>query len=446
VSSPDQGATDLSLEAAFDVLPSRVLVASVTGSGAQFNQHVYAVISGVPLGRFAELERNVIQLEPQFVRIFYNDRQETASRDQLESFILAAELAQRAGATINVTWQSGGVARPDQSMGRFAEVLAYLAGSRGLANLRWATVQNEPNSTKITPEQNGAMYRSLDRHLAAAGVREQIRFMGGDLVQTNQRVWFEYMASRLADLLDAYSVHIYWNYWDTAKFERRLADVRSIVDGLPESGRKPLFVSEFGVRGKRGTKAPAPGTFADGTPIARTRIAAFQHAWFQIVASQLGYAGTAKWDCYFGKYDRGTQEYYVIGPWRDGWPLYPTYHVLRLVTETTEPGWKVVAVRRRGLAARTKHLTAFAGAEQELTILGLDAAGGMLNSPSPIEVTYTIGGLPSRASFTFVVWNRTGDGQNEVVGTIAADGAGVATVAVPRHAVFALTTKPVSLS
>ena len=132
-----------------------MLVPSTTGSGAQFNQQVYAAISGVPLARFAELERKVLQLEPQFVRIFYNDRQAASARDQLESFLLTAELAQRVGATINVTWQSGGVAQPDQSMRRFADVLAYLARSRGLTNLSWATVQNEPNSTKITPAQNG---------------------------------------------------------------------------------------------------------------------------------------------------------------------------------------------------------------------------------------------------------------------------------------------------
>ena len=48
-----------------------------------------------------------------------------------------------------------------------------------------------------------------------------------------------------------------------------------------------------------------------------------------------------------------------------------------------------------------------------------------------------------RATFNFVVWNRTGDGRNEVVGTIAANKAGVATVVVPLHAVLALTTKPV---
>lgn len=425
-------------------MPSQVLVPSWSGAGAQFNQHVYAAITGAPLARFSDLEQKVLRLGPQLVRLFYNDRQETASRDQLESFLLATELAQRAGATINVTWQSGGVATPDRSMGRFADVLAYLAAGRGLTNVRWATIQNEPNSTKITPAQNGAMYRALDRHLTAAGVREQIRFMGGDLVQDNQRAWFRYMASQLADLLDAYSVHIYWDYWDVAKFRRRLADVQSIVAGLPESGRKPVYVTEYGVRGRRVPGVPVPGTYADGTPIARTTIAAFQQAWFQIVAAQRGYAGAVKWDCYYGKYDRGNQAHYTIGPWRERWPLFPTYFALRLLTVTTEPGWKVVALQRRQPSARTKYLVAFAGPARELTILGLDSRGAALNGVSSTQVDYTIGGLPPRASFSQLVWNRTGAGQIEVLDAIGADDAGVATVSAPLHSVFALTTQPTS--
>jgi hypothetical protein len=274
-------------------------------------------------------------------------------------------------------------------------------------------------------------------------VREQIRFMGGDLLQRNQQVWFEHMAAQLSDILDAYSVHIYWDYTDTTKFARRLSDVQQIVSGLPASGRKPVFVTEYGVRGKREPDEPKPGLFADGTPIGQTTIAAFQQAWFQIMAAQLGYAGTVKWDCYYGKYDRGTQAHYAIGPWQEGWPLYPTYFLLRLVTRTTEPGWRVVALERRQASAATKELAAFAGPAGELTILGLDSAGATLNEVSPTQVAYTIGGLPPDASFTLVVWNRAGGGQNHIVGNVAANGEGVATVEVPLHAVFALTTRPV---
>ena len=41
-------------DAELEVMPSKVLVPSSTGAGAQFNQHVYAAITGAPLERFAE--------------------------------------------------------------------------------------------------------------------------------------------------------------------------------------------------------------------------------------------------------------------------------------------------------------------------------------------------------------------------------------------------------
>jgi hypothetical protein len=427
-----------------EVMPSKVLVPSSTGAGAQFNQHVYAAITGAPLERFADLEEKVALLGPQLVRIFYNDRQESGARDQLESFLLVAELAQRAGATVNVTWQSGGVSTPDRSMGRFAEVLAYLADTRGLSGVRWATVQNEPNTTKITFEQYGALYRALDRHLAAAGVRDQVRLMGGDLVQDDQKAWLAYMASRLAGLLDAYSIHVYWDYWDTARFRGRLAEVRKLANALPAAGRKPLYVTEYGVRGRRPAGVPAPGLYEDGTPLARTRIAAFQQAWFQIAAAQLGYAGTVRWDCFAGKYDRGTQAFSAIGPWQEAWPLFPGYEALRLVTATTGPGWRVLAVERRRPSAGPKHLTAFAGPAGELTVLGLNARGAQLEGVSPTVASYAIGGLPPSAPLTLAVWNRTGDGRNEYAGEVVSDAAGAVTVRVPLHAVFALSSVAVA--
>jgi hypothetical protein len=423
-----------------EVMRSKVLVPSSAGAGAQFNQHVYAAITGAPLERFADLEEKVAVLGPQLVRVFYNDRHESGARDQLESFVLAVELAQRVGATINVTWQSGGVTTPERSMRRLAEVLSYLVSARGLSGVRWATVQNEPNTTKITLEQYGALYRALDRHLAAAGIRDQVLLMGGDLVQEDQKRWLQYLASRLAGLLDAYSIHVYWDFWDTAKFRSRLAEVRRLVNGLPASGRKPLYVTEYGVRGRRPAGVPAPGLYEDGTPLARTRIAAFQQAWFQVAAAQLGYVGTVRWDCYAAKYDRGTQAFSAIGPWQEGWPTFPGYEALRLVTATTAPGWRVLAVQRRRPSARPKHLTAFAGPEGELTVLGLHAGGAQLDGVSATVASYALGGLPPSSPFTLVVWNRTGDGRNEYADEVVSDAAGAVSVTAPLHAVFALTT------
>ena len=279
--------------------------------------------------------------------------------------------------------------------------------------------------------------------------------MGGDLIEGppnpnspyNHRKWFAHMSNRMSDILDAYSVHVYWNYWDVARFQQRLRDVQEIAGGLAH--RKPLFVTEYGTRGRdrRPNTIDDPGNFREGSanpvPLAQTNVAAFQHAWFQILAAQLGYAGTVKWDGYYGKYDRGTQAYYTIGkPETDGWPLYPTYFLLRLVTMTTEPGWRVLQLNQSGSSERTKHLAAFAGGDDELTILGLDSEGADVNTTSSTRVDYTIGGLPPRASFSLLLWNKSGNGQIVRDSTVTANADGVAQVrSVPLQSVFALTTK-----
>ena len=86
--------------------------------------------------------------------------------------------------------------------------------------------------------------------------------MGGDLIRENQETWFTYMAEHMTDILDAYSVHIYWDYDvdpHEVKFLTRLADVLGtdgILSKMAPAGRKPVFVTEFGVRGT-GTPEPA---------------------------------------------------------------------------------------------------------------------------------------------------------------------------------------------
>ena len=459
-------------------LTKKVLVKKLTGCGVQFNQHVFAAITDLPEERFHDLETKVVALAPQFVRIFYNDKQEgdpmdpgqtAPQKNKWSSFVRTVKLAQLAGATINVTWQSGKLATiqdRDRSMTRFANVLETLVRTSHVTNLRWVTIQNEPNSPvakgkvkELTPERLGASYRKLDTLLTKKGLRKQIRFMGGDLIEgssdpkssLHHKKWFEHMSSNLAGILDGYSAHAYWNYDDVARFHERLEDTRRIVDGL--TNPKPLFITEYGVRGKnrRPNTIDDPGDFQPGaakTPLRETNVAAFQHAWFQIRAAQLGYAGTIKWDCFFGRYDRGKLAYYAIGapgPGPNGWKLYPMYHLLRLFTMTTEPGWRVLAVKSN-VVKTTKQLAAFAGQASELTIVGLDERGALLNGRSTERVSYSIGGLPGGASFTLVLWNRAGGGKLVSAGAVAADATGTATVTVPLQSVFALTTKTVPLS
>lgn len=411
--------------------------------GAQFNQHVYAALSGVPENQLPDFEDKVARLGPQLVRLFYNDAQASRSPDQRASFFRAVELAERVGAEINITWQSGGWDRPNESMARFAEVLDELVARRRLRRVRWVTIQNEPNSptaVNITPERNKAMYRALDERLRERGLKPFLRYMVGDLLEHDQEHWFQYLAAHLTDIAAAYSVHIYWDYWDTAKFQRRLADVQRIVRALPVAARKPVYVTEYGVRG---IGRPDPGSYRDGTPLKRSNIMAFQHAWFQIVAAGLGYVGTSKWDCYFGKYDKTYElEFYAIGTWEDGWPLYPTYHVLRLFMRMTKPTWRLVSQEPREGSARGKRLAAFRGPGGTMTLFGLADAGGALNTVSRSSTSFVIAGLRPGASFTLVLWNSRGDGANRIMGPVHADRAGVVRLSLPVHAVFGLTSEP----
>jgi hypothetical protein len=432
----------------FRVQESATLAQSFAGYGGQFNHHVYAAISraaGVTDDNVKDMEQKMRDLHPQFSRIFFNNTAFT-DPDRMQSFIRTVQLAQSTGATIDVTWQGGTLSVVNGTIPKFAAVLIDLVRNRGISNLRWLTLQNEPNRTKITMAQYEAQYRALDTYIQA--IRGQVKYMGGDLVRApdvgapNQQAWFQYMATKMADLLDAYSIHVFWDYWDTQKLVDRLAEVRTIVNALPEAGRKPLYVSEYGIRGLRtfnGAPAGDPGVWEDGTPMARTNVNGFQHAWFDVLAAELGYAGTSKWDSYFGKYDNGTQAYYMIGSPADGWPVYPIYNSLRLLTANVGQGWRTVNVS--SVPGTSRLLAAYVGKAGEHTVVGLDTAGAQLNTVSATPVSYTIGGLPQSKSFALTLWNEAGDGLVGPSQPATTDATGVVTISVPQQAVFALRSQ-----
>jgi hypothetical protein len=429
----------------FQVAATNVVVPSIAGYGGQFNHHVYAQISrdvGVTDANVVDMEQKMKALHPEFSRIFFTLRA-FDDPDRMQSFLRTVQLAQTAGATINITWQGGTLDVKGGNIQRFANVLIDLVKNRGITNLRWVTLQNEPNSTRLTPQQVEQEYRELDPYIQS--IRGQVKYMGGDLVRgpgngDNQQIWFDYMAQHMADILDAWSIHVFWDYWDTQKIVDRLTEVRAIWDAEPADQRKPLYVAEYGVRGLRtfsGVRAD-PGFWQDGTPISQTNVSAFQHAWFDVLSSKLGYVGTSKWDSYFGKYDNATQAYYMIGDPQSGWPLYPLYNFVRLVTSTVRSGWSVVAVD--SVPDTSRLVTAYLSKTGQRTLVGLDSAGAQLNTASTTPVSYTIGGLAPSKRLHLAVWNEAGDGVVAQSHVVVPDAAGVVTFAVPQHGVFVLTT------
>jgi hypothetical protein len=421
-------------------------LAQLGGYGAQMNQNVYAPITGAPLGVFADLESKVVAQQPGIVRVFFNDVQARTLPGALDSFYKTLQLAQRAGATINVTLQSTGSLTLSLAVTRFSNALNTAVKTYGVTNLRWVTIQNEPNSTKITPDQLELWYRALDAKLRALGLRDQIRFMGLDLVATDQQEWFAYAANNMSDLLDAYSIHVFWDYWDTAKLEQRLEDIHAILAAISPAAQKPVYSMEYGVRGIKTIGATTfvdPGVWdqTQQIPLTQTNVNAFQQGWFDVLAAQLGFAGTVKWDSYYGKYDNGSQAYYMLGQWDDSniWPVYPIYDVVRLFTQVTHPGWNVTSVEQDSILD-TRLAASYAGPNGEMTVVGLDRAGAQLNGPSPTLVPYAIGGLPHSKSLHLIEWNQNGDGRTADAGMVTTDDVGVARIDVPLQAIFALTT------
>ncbi|MBA3735056.1 MAG: hypothetical protein H0W90_07655 [Actinobacteria bacterium] len=431
----------------FRLQESATLVQSFAGYGGQFNHHVYAAISrsvGVTDDNVGDMERKMRALHPEFSRIFFTGAAFNDA-DRMQSFVRTVQLAQSTGTMINITWQGGTLNVANGTIPKFANVLIDLVRNRGITNLRWLTLQNEPNRTRITMQAYEAQYRALDPYIQS--IRGQVKYMGGDLVRSpdvgapNQEAWFQYLATNMADILDAYSIHVFWDYWDTQKLVDRLTEVRAIVDALPEGARKPLYVAEYGVRGLRkfnDLPAGDPGVWEDGTPITQTNVSAFQHAWFDVLAARLGYTGTSKWDSYFGKYDNGTQAYFMIGSPTNGWPLYPLYNFVHLLTSTVKRDWRTVNVD--GVPDSSRLLAAYVGKKGEHTIVGLDTAGAQLNALSDTQVMYTLGGLAPSQRFHLAVWNEAGDGVIGPSKIVTSDAFGVVTFASPLHGVFALTT------
>ena len=426
-----------------------MLVARFDGFGAQYNQNLFAARSreaGVTEAGVNAMKPKLAALAPQMARLFFHP-DAFDDDDLLKSFRKSVALAQETlpkGGAINITLQALGpnvLAEHPEAIAGFADELVHLVREARIDKLRWVTLRNEPNGTApMDKDLYAKVYRDLDAALTGAGVdvRSQLRFMGGDLLLDNQREWFEFLAANLADLLDAYSIHVYWDYRSPTKIDDRLRDVRRIVNGLGDA-KRPLYVMEYGARGIMADGEEQPGHTEAGNPVDETNLSAFQRAWFALESIKRGFRGTVVWDAYFAKYDRNAFHHWsLIGPPAD-WTRKPAFRVLRLLIKAVRPGWKGVAV---GGASASQRIVGFTDGGDQLTVAGLDTGGAQLNGASPQRNSYLIQGLPPNTSFGLWFWNHDGDGMNSFDGRARSDAQGRVPIDAPLQSVFILTTLP----
>jgi hypothetical protein len=404
--------------AKFRIRDDQIITKNFVGFGGEMNPYLYArpnwaeptyaasqpAQGAVNERKVADLERKVTELSPRHVRIFMLLHWWTPSGDyeiakgdprMIDSFIRTVRLAQRAGATVNLTLWYGPHPDPDASGRKFAQIVTKLIRDEGLMCIRYLTIQNEPNdSPKLKFANYVKLYRALDDELRKLEMRDQLQIVSGDLVSENQEKWFHDIAENLSDISDGYSIHAYWNYWNPKWLVERLTSARRIVDSLPLKSRRPLFVTEFGVRGNRPRDEVEPGWFADGTPVADDPRQAVQIAWFDLLALNLGYVATVQWELYDAWYDR-LMPYGVIGDATTGFKLKPAYYVMRLLTHTIKPGWQIIRVD--GSDADVI-VAAARNDSDEMTIVALNRSSGSRR--------VNIAGITLRRSLTVLRWNR----------------------------------------
>jgi hypothetical protein len=458
-----------------------IVVPDFEGYGAQMNEYLYTSISNTAKGwnnsapeNTANVEAKVKSMRPGLSRIFLSKNNFLAGNQSLvDSFDHTIELAQAAGVRVNITWQS--LTHPsnnlttaqaevyiDRDMQNFAATVNDLVKNHGITVIKELTVENEPDSVAYI---SGNMplyeyaYRQLDFYLTQDGIRNQIKLVGGDLVLNGQAPFFLYMAQHMDDVLDGWSEHIYWNYYDSEYMTSRLNGILADMVTLKNEGynTKPLSITEYGVRGYKTSNGVAikdqdpyenntlvatdAGYYVDPdgtlTGISQTNIAAFQQAQFNMEGVNDGFIGFSKWDFYRAQYDFGYQDYSLIGyvsnpvAGQDQWPLRPSYYMEWLMANTTAQHWQVLGYSGTSGA---KLITPFRSPTGDLTLFAM--------STDQAATTASIGDLPAGVEFREFVWNGDGSGQVTESGTVNAGPNGTITVAVPAGSLVALTTRP----
>ena len=210
------------------------------GFGVKLNQHVYADISGPP-SNLPALEREVLAFRAPFVRIFFNTTEWTFP-DRMASFARTVARAplgfpdqhHLAGQRCSVRARQHVPLR--RRAGRTGRLARY---QRALGD---AVQRAELDAHHACPVRAGV---PAPRRGAPRAERPRARPLHGgrpgghdEPARPVQRQWFTYLADHMGDLLDAWSVHVYWDFWDAGKIDRRLeAEVRTIFSTIPAEKR-----------------------------------------------------------------------------------------------------------------------------------------------------------------------------------------------------------------
>ena len=269
------------------VLPDQPLIDSWVGFGTHCDAWLYSkpeYWGKVSNDRnIADLEQKFVDLGPQHVRVFLEFQKDTPQQKDPQvkaSVIRVIELAGKAGATVNCTFWHG----PYEGLGDDAQAMVDMLDDfirvHHLTCIKYVTIQNEPNGHDFNMERYNRLYREFDARLRKAGLRDQIKIVGGDLVKERMSVWFRDLAYNLSDVCDGYSVHMYCDIWDLAHVDHRISDITDITAALPKDRQRPIYMTEVSDSAGIAKARTEPGKAkSDGRLITDTNDYGIAYAW-----------------------------------------------------------------------------------------------------------------------------------------------------------------------
>ena len=334
------------------------IAAPLAGFGGCMNPYLYSFPNDKEISPTAvkDLEAKVKALHPQFVRIFFlqswwdRDTDSSTAQDHpgmRQSLMKTLRLAQDSGANVllQLWWDPTHYENPDAVTQKFAQTIGELRQKHGFSCIRYATIQNEPNENPddVKLKRYPIVYRAFDHALRDLNLRDDVKIIGGDLVGEGQKPWFAMMARDLADVLDGYSIHVYWDYWRIDSMLHEIDSAADIVAKMPARARHPLYITEFGAQGFRDNPQIEPGKAVDGKPLVEDPTYSFEIGIMLQESLKQGYIGFAQWDMYEAWYDR-KMGFGVIGSAESGFKLKPAYQLLKFFTQATTAGWQPIKI------------------------------------------------------------------------------------------------------
>ena len=476
--APDAGAP-------IDEEAAEAIAGGFQGFGVQLYEYLYHPDHVPPSAvdpASSSLRDAIVGVGPGHVRIFVPNKAavdpgSAEGAAAKESFSRVVELAQAAGATVNVTWPGGytgtGADFARVQMEGLAALLHEEIVERGHTAIRYVTIQNEGNTAqpdRTCPGQTTGTYicrvdmnqayrtldaalRAMDPPLRGPDAEHRIRFIGGDLVfgkgggDNHYKAWMTWMHQNMADILDGWSIHVYWFHWNQWRSDDPSPLTGSGVTFIKEAmahrnmlGGKPLYIMEAGVRGypDRVTRT-FPGFYqqscsvneAGCTPMEDTIASSAHQAYFDLTAARLGYRAVTKWEAT----RRDDRSWGILGaPWNQ-WPKKPSYYLRQMWNAAIEPGWT-------GSAAATSP-AAYTTAARFRAPDG-SATSVLLVNDSSATREVEIRDLPASTGFKLWSWNQPGlSGQVCFRGGRTSSAAGTLTVTLHPHNALVATSRTV---